>query len=62
MPNQVTDFAPWQISRAKLYFAEVQGAVKALKGKVPLPPMPRSPQAQPELFQQKPARIQKDVV
>jgi len=48
--NQVTDFAPWRISRAELDSQPVQRMVRELKNSGRLPPHGESPQQQKELF------------
>ena len=51
--NQVTDFAPWRISRSQLDSPAVQALVKTLKEKGHLPPEGGSPLSQRELFVEK---------
>jgi DNA invertase Pin-like site-specific DNA recombinase len=51
--NQVTDFAPWRISRAELDSDHVQTLVQALKATGHLPPEGGSPRKQGELFPEK---------
>lgn len=51
--NQVTDFAPWRISRAELDSQGVQALVAALRATGRLPPKGGSPQDQCELFVEK---------
>jgi DNA invertase Pin-like site-specific DNA recombinase len=48
--NQVTDFAPWQISRVELDSPEVQSLVRALKATGRLPKRGGSREAQTPLF------------
>ena len=48
-PNQVTDFAPWRVSRADVDSEEVQGLVRSLKETGRLP-RGGSPKGQPGLF------------
>ena len=48
--NQVTDFAPWSISRAELDSEEVQALVAVLKRTGRLPPEGGSPRNQQSLF------------
>ena len=52
--NQLTDFAPWRISRAELDSDRVQRLVKALKRTGRLPIERGSPQGQAPLFPEKP--------
>ena len=48
-PNQITDFAPWRVSRAEVDSETVQGLVKILKENGRLP-RGGSPKDQPGLF------------
>jgi hypothetical protein len=54
--NQVTDFAPWRISRAELDSERVQYLVRVLKKTGRLPPEGGCPQRQQSLFSEKPPR------
>jgi hypothetical protein len=54
--NQVTDFAPWRISRAELDSERVRRLVNALKRTGRLPSEGGSPQGQRSLFAEKPAK------
>ena len=49
--NQVTDFAPWRISKTQLDSDEVQSLVRFLKREGRLPGHPASPEDQQSLFQ-----------
>ena len=51
--NQVTDFAPWRISRTELESEHVQELVAALKATGRLPPGGGSPKNQRSLFAEK---------
>jgi DNA invertase Pin-like site-specific DNA recombinase len=57
--NQVTDFAPWRISRAELDSDYVQYLVAVLKRTGKLPPEEGSPQLQAELFTEKSTETRK---
>ena len=55
--NQVTDFAPYQISRAELDSEPVQSLVRALKSTGRLPPEGGCPQRQQTLFSTKSTKL-----
>ena len=50
-PNQITDFAPWRVSKEELDSERVQAAVRLLKDTGRLP-KGGSPENQPTLFDQ----------
>jgi DNA invertase Pin-like site-specific DNA recombinase len=60
--NQVTDFAPWRLSRAELDSPQVRALVATLKSAGRLPPQEGSPHGQEDLFAVKSTRTGKDVL
>jgi DNA invertase Pin-like site-specific DNA recombinase len=60
--NQVTDFAPWRLSRSELDSRPVQAFVKVLKATGRLPPEGGSPKGQQPLFPEKSSTPRKDAL
>lgn len=60
--NQVTDFAPWRLSRAELDSQQIRALVAILKATGRLPPDGGSPQNQQLLFPEKSTHPRKDAL